>query len=98
MGGTPGADDWILPCLKSMGQCAGAFTRCECRSHSLFSDIADARVSIRTIPSFRRKRIAAVTLTPSMGVVKHTPRELTPSHYSWWPAQPGLFPASTVVG
>lgn len=98
VGGTPGADDWVLPYRKAKGPCMGKIDECLCHSHSLFADITDARLVIKLIPAFRNKLIAKVTLTPNMGRIKHTPREKTPSHYSWWPATPDLVPTATVVG
>ncbi|MHB1807840.1 MAG: hypothetical protein ACYCU0_00885 [Solirubrobacteraceae bacterium] len=97
IGDATDAADWILPYAQPKSMYYGQVEDCECHAHSLLADEADIAVARSHVPLFRKKKVATVTITPTMGVVKHTPEDLGASHHDWWTQPPGLVPAATVT-
>jgi len=95
-GEVAGDGDWILPAMKTKGDCAGVTDRCECFAHSLFEDADDLLRAREQIAWARRKAIAEIELTPEMGVIEASPSDLGDSHHEWWPAD-NQVPQSQVV-
>ena len=91
------ADDWIVPHNNKKGDCAGCPERCECHAHSLFRDLADLAAARSVSPWIRRKSVALLTLSSGMGKIRRSPTAVLPSHHDWWPADPAVVPAASVV-
>jgi hypothetical protein len=96
-GATPAADCWLLPYEQPKSPYFGRVEDCACHAHSLLADPQDVDKARSLIPAFKKKRIARVTITSDMGVVKHTPRPVADSHHSWWPDPVDLVPDATVI-
>ncbi len=97
VGDVPDKLDWVLPHENAKSTYYGRIEDCSCHAHSLFSNPADIDVARKFVPMFRKKRVAALTITQSMGVVAHTPARIGRSHHSWWPAPADLVPTASVI-
>lgn len=97
VGDVPAGDEWLLPYAKRKGDCVGRTDLCDCHSHSVFSEIEDLRAARRLVPWAAKKGIAQVLLSTDDGVLAASASELGDSHHDWWPTQPEVLPASTVV-
>jgi hypothetical protein len=92
------ADSWLLPYENPNSPLFGQAEVCAHHAHSLLADPDDVTKARRAIPVFRKKRVVEVTLEPPMGMIKNTPSgRIGSSHHSWWPAEPGEPPESTLL-
>lgn len=57
---------------------------CKACGLSVHRSREDAERLRSVYPTMRDKTIACGTLTPEMGVTKHTPSRISDSHTSWW--------------
>lgn len=57
---------------------------CKACGVSVLRDIADVQRLRKRVPGHRKKLIAVGTLTPELGLIKHTPSRSAKSHHSWW--------------
>jgi len=57
---------------------------CEAAGLSVYTDVSDALAAWEAIPGMRRRNLARGALTPEHGAMRPTPREMTPSHHTWW--------------
>jgi hypothetical protein len=96
VGDSTGPEDWVVPHLQPKSPCFGHAEDCENHAHSLLADERDVEKARQLIPAFRKKRIATVLLTRSMGVVEHDPQPIGDSHHNWWPEPSDLVPDSIV--
>ena len=57
---------------------------CKACGLSIFSTKEDALKTRQRIPAFRDSLLAIASVTPSSGVVLHTPSRQASSHHTWW--------------
>lgn len=46
---------------------------------------------------FEPRPVALLTLSSGMGKIRRSPTAVLPSHHDWWPADPAVVPAASVV-
>lgn len=56
---------------------------CSACGISVFRDLSDAPKMQRIIRHFQSYSVARGTITPDLGVIKHTPGKIA-SHHDWW--------------
>ncbi len=66
---------------------SNGITECQACGLSVWPSLDDARRSQRRVPAHRRGVPAQGSLTPDLGLVKHTPplKAKASTHHTWWP-------------
>lgn len=90
-------DCWLRPYETRKGELFGQVDNVVAHALSLFATRQDLDNARDLNPRVAGKPVAALTIGPSDGVLKHTPTDESASHHDWWTNPFDLVPEAVIV-
>lgn len=95
-GDTSDRGSWRKP-HRTAGAMRGRLDVCSAHALSIMASLEDTQNLRDLSPWARGKAVAAFTLSPSDGVILHTPTQASSSHHDWWTEPYAFAPDNRVI-